>query len=541
MICATLACASDDGSDLQEADVTARTLSSHGRSIVQVLQRDFTAEKGQLWNVQGGNSLASDLVQQSPSARTWGQALSAPPRCTGSTCEPNFQLRRCQSDRDCGVSHCEVLQATSTRRGTAGERVCLGHSDEQLDVLYTLITSATRQVDIATLSPPDGRFLATFRNAVTVMADRPIVVRVLLGKVPGMNVSAEKLRAELTRDLPRNAKVQVGVAAYRVGLTSWNHAKIVSVDSRSALVGGQNFWEEHYLNSNPVHDVSLKLEGPAAGDATAFNNAIWKTLCAGTNSADLALSESGCPAQFDVRSSATATGDEAIISVGRLGALGKDPADAALVALIDSATRELAISQQDIGPLRVGVRLAAWPTEVLQALARAIAREVDISIILSNPGAMPGTITSSLEGAYGNGWSIADIGFRIKRAMYGLHEVPAWDVGEAICSHLALAPLRATDRDAWSNGANFANHAKFVMADTHVFYVGSQNLYTADLAEFGYIVDSKRAASTIKASYFDKAWQHSKRAAISGPGVANCALRMAEPMPGPNPDGGGGN
>ena len=39
--------------------------------------------------------------------------------------------------------------------------------------------------------------------------------------------------------------------------------------------------------------------------------------------------------------------------------------------------------------------------------------------------------------------------------------------------------------------------AKFMMVDTPAFYVGSQNLYTSDLAEYGYIVDGADAAGLV--------------------------------------------
>ena len=52
-----------------------------------------------------------------------------------------------------------------------------------------------------------------------------------------------------------------------------------------------------------------------------------------------------------------------MITVGRLGALGDNAADDAIVALVDSAQTTLRLSLQDIGPVGAG---AAWPEPYLR-------------------------------------------------------------------------------------------------------------------------------------------------------------------------------
>ncbi|TXL74885.1 hypothetical protein FHP25_15865 [Vineibacter terrae] len=60
----------------------------------------------------------------------------------------------------------------------------MGHSDALLDRIYGLVAQARRIVDITLLQPPpDGRFLAALRNAVTTLgrSGRSVQVRVVVG------------------------------------------------------------------------------------------------------------------------------------------------------------------------------------------------------------------------------------------------------------------------------------------------------------------------------------------------------------------------
>jgi phosphatidylserine/phosphatidylglycerophosphate/cardiolipin synthase-like enzyme len=65
-------------------------------------------------------------------------------------------------------------------------------------------------------------------------------------------------------------------------------------------------------------------------------------------------------------------------------------------------------------------------------------------------------------------------------------------------------------------------HAKFWMVDERAFYIGSENLYPAELQEFGYIVEDRSAAAQVRRDYWDQAWKWSQAAAISGDGAPSC-------------------
>ncbi len=110
-----------------------------------------------------------------------------------------------------------------------------------------------------------------------------------------------------------------------------------------------------------------------------------------------------------------------------------------------------------------------------------------------------------------------------------------------LCAHLHVAPLSATGQSAWADGRGFALHAKVVEVDDTAFYVGSQNLYIANLAEFGLIVDDASTTQDFEAQFLNNVVSYSSSRAVSG-GGSSCG---AGPTPtgddgGANPDAGNG-
>ena len=102
-------------------------------------------------------------------------------------------------------------------------------------------------------------------NAASRPADQPIIVRMMFGNIVGIPVNCDKIRKKLTKHLPHDANIQLWVGAWRRG-TSWNHAKIIAVDGRYLHTGGHNMWDYHYLKNDPVHDLSIEMEGRVAHD-----------------------------------------------------------------------------------------------------------------------------------------------------------------------------------------------------------------------------------------------------------------------------------
>jgi phosphatidylserine/phosphatidylglycerophosphate/cardiolipin synthase-like enzyme len=216
-----------------------------------------------------------------------------------------------------------------------------------------------------------------------------------------------------------------------------------------------------------------------------------------------------------------------VISVARLGALGLDPADKAMLAMIRSAQTSLKLSLQDIGPVQLGagLTLSGWPKEVLEELGRAIARGVDIYLVLSSPSSIPGGLNGA-SANYGNGWTPQDV---TEKAMEWLETRPdlipsGKNVRDLFCEHFHSAYLRFSDDATWAGGENIGNHAKFFIVDDIAFYLGSQNFYPSNLAEHGLIVDDVNMTSQIIEQYWAPLWANGGPTSVSGYEASRCGL-----------------
>jgi phosphatidylserine/phosphatidylglycerophosphate/cardiolipin synthase-like enzyme len=378
--------------------------------------------------------------------------------------------------------------------------------------------------------------LAALRNAVTYLSHKsePIRVRVIYGDIIATpETSPSEVLKSLVRDVDPASRLHVSVAQYRDGLTSWDHAKIVAADGKVAIVGGENLWTGHYLGKDPVHDLSIRVRGSAAAQANRFANELWKYTCnqgggfgGSTEVKDFPDGASGCGEPFQV-DPPKGRGKAHVIAAGRLGKIGDEASDDAMLALVDAARSRVRLSQQDIGPPHVlGVAVGGWPEPYMRAILAAIGRGVDVEVIVSNKGAEAGGLTGTLA-SYSNGYAPEEVVTQI--AAYAKDHpdlLPSGaDATDLLCQRLHVAPLRMGADDTWPDGAAFANHAKIAIVDDRAFYVGSQNWYSADLAEFGFIVDDQAATRQLVDAYYSAAWENSRRVAVSGSDAPSCVLR----------------
>ncbi|NOU27481.1 MAG: hypothetical protein HOO96_06185, partial [Polyangiaceae bacterium] len=142
-------------------------------------------------------------------------------------------------------------------------------------------------------------------------------------------------------------------------------------------------------------------------------------------------------------------------------------------------------------------------------------RGVDIQFVLSNYGSVGGTpnMFTALAATYSNGWTLQEVHETLVR--YGAAHPELLDCAapeKVVCEKIHLMNLRSSDKDVWPNGKPLALHSKIVIADERAFYLGSENLYHADLAEFGYVIDDARATKDFARAYFDKLGRYSSRA-----------------------------
>ncbi|KAL7533188.1 hypothetical protein ACHAXR_005090 [Thalassiosira sp. AJA248-18] len=424
------------------------------------------------------------------------------------------------------------------------------------DKLAEIIGRTQAWCDIMSLGPPDGKFLKAFQSALLTLANRsktsknPIVVRMLFGNIAGMPVNCNSVIKKLTKHLPKDAKLQLWVGAWRRGF-SWNHAKLIAVDGVFLHTGGHNLWDAHYLSNNPVHDLSFELEGKVARDGHRFANQQWEFIeqkqstCIGcvvdtmpdylplvlrTRVTVSEYPKGGAvptfPPQFTKSKVVNSThqarlgnpsAGAPLISIGRQGSIiyKSRPADDAILAMINSSQKIIRLVLQDLGPVCLpGTKKAlpglVWPKAYLAAIGEAIyERGVDIEMVLSNPNSIPGGLKGT-EANYGNGWDCVDVAAEIIKGIQKLHS----DVDDAKLRAMVLDNLRICfvrhDKNAkYQDGKTIGLHSKHFIVDDKCCYIGSQNLYMCDLAEWGIVVDSEEEVKKIMNDYFLPMWKNS--------------------------------
>jgi phosphatidylserine/phosphatidylglycerophosphate/cardiolipin synthase-like enzyme len=436
-----------------------------------------------------------------------------------------------------------------------------GHSDWLVWMIRDLVASAQRRVDITLLTPPpDARFLDGLRDGLRLLAEggRPVTVRLLIGHYPTEEADTGAFLKALTNGLESipNAHLSVSVAAMRSCVVfedcdsySWNHAKTISVDGVDALVGGHNMYTQDYLLDDPVHDLSMRVHGPAAASAARYSDRLWDYVCANldrkpsisvsTFVSGVGQSGTGClpppPPLPTAKPTTKTTGGVPILAVARLGAgITKDFANQSELArdlMLGAARSDIRIVQQDLG-FALGRSDTLFPDSTIDRLVDFLRRrDGDIYIVLSNQGAV-----GKSGSTYSNDVSLQTLAHHIREAVERRFEArdPHWryqirtgpdPVNALLCERLHLALFRFGPDKRWPDGMPFATHTKFWMVDDRVFYIGSDNMYPVNLQEFGYIVDDRQAAQELIDAYWTPLWQWSSRAAVSGRGVKNCIFR----------------
>jgi len=438
------------------------------------------------------------------------------------------------------------------------------HSDWFPEKICEIISRTKHWCDILSLSPPDGLFLDKFKEALQTINSRPreldekgnkkppIIIRIMFGNLIGMPTNCNAVIKELTEGLPtdESCNIRVWVGAWRRRL-SWNHAKIIAVDGRYLHTGGHNLWDRHYLKHNPVHDLSLEIEGEITHDAHIFANFQWAFIKKKQNTRWGQIAEKfpdSYPTTWKTRvivsefpvsiakefpdiytqkcvpSYEEIEGICPVIAVGRLGAVTKivdtnlrqnRPSDYALVAMINSAMRSIKMVLQDLGPIafpgtKVPLPGLVWPRNYLQALAHAIwRRNVVVNIILSNPQSRPDNLQAK-DGAYGNGYSCVDVAAKIvKQIQKSYPRAKTEELRKKVAKNLFISFIRREGKTTYEDGATIGLHSKHFIVDDTCFYVGSQNLYYSDLAEWGVIIDNAEKTADVMAEYWDPMWSSS--------------------------------
>ncbi|KAL3794545.1 hypothetical protein HJC23_008001 [Cyclotella cryptica] len=407
--------------------------------------------------------------------------------------------------------------------------------------------------DVTSLGPPDGKFMECFRSGLKTLAERsrgrekPVVVRMMFGNITGMPVNCSAVIKALTKDLPEDAHVHLWVGAWRKGF-SWNHSKMIAVDGVYLHTGGHNLWDAHYLTNNPVHDLSIEFEGKVARDGHRFADQQWafveskQRTCVGSvvdampdylpiaTKTRVTVSEypegvaSVFPPHFNKdivagtsNESRSNEKDVPLISIGRQGTIVRKsrPSDDAILAMINSSKKIIRMTLQDLGPVcipssKVALPGLKWPKAYLAAIGKAIyERGVDVEIVLSNPNSIPGGLKGT-EANYGNGWDCVDVAAEIiKRIQKQYTKVDDEKLRAMITENLRICFIRHDKQSKYADGKSIGLHSKHFIVDDTCCYIGSQNLYMCDLAEWGVVVDSEDEVKKIMEDYFVPMWNSS--------------------------------
>jgi phosphatidylserine/phosphatidylglycerophosphate/cardiolipin synthase-like enzyme len=219
---------------------------------------------------------------------------------------------------------------------------------------------------------------------------------------------------------------------------------------------------------------------------------MWRGVCANpggsswTAARKARVSTQACPL---ATAAPARTGRLPVFSVGRLGGTVSDPNDAAddaIFAMIRAARTTIRLSQQDL----LGPALPKLWHELIDELGNAMARGVQVEVLLSTPGSRP-------NGERRSGYSNGSIEQTLK-AVQGR-------VGARACGKLRVTSLGGK----WPSGHAHASHTKAIIVDDRAFYIGSQNLYSegpAKLAEHGFIVDDAGATQQLLEEYYRPAF-----------------------------------
>lgn len=469
---------------ISQLDINASFQSQGGilNSIYQYLQHISPTLDGYGYMLTTDNNLASDCILQTPNV--WGM--------------PSDQIHQ-----------------------NAGIHVA--------QEIFELIASAEQFVDITTLCPfPTGEFFQAIQNALIQLAHKsqPISIRILCGWYPQRGgVDQISYLRELIAPLVNNApNLHIYVATQRTSLftATWNHSKIVAVDGKRAILGGENLWDANYLGPYPVHDLNMKVSGPSAFYMHRFVDLIWKDVCNYSKedwksvswSQDTGIIHSCLSHSLSMRPQGV--GQTSILGIGRYGGddtFKSNPADAALVACFNAAQKSIYISQQDLG------NMSKYWEAGLEAIANAILRGIMVRIVISNDfGKASATRDpqSSKSDAYHTATQRGTI-LKIWEYLIRAAENTGYtrtEVESLFNTNFEVAVLRFGPSDYWPNGWEFANHAKFIMVDETVFYVGSENLYPANLIEYGVLIDDPATVVMMHNSYWNQLWHYSSRTAL---------------------------
>jgi len=130
-------------------------------------------------------------------------------------------------------------------------------------------------------------------------------------------------------------------------------------------------------------------------------------------------------------------------------------------------------------------------------------------MVLSNPNSIPGGLRGT-EANYGNGWDCVDVAAEIIKSIQKQYsKIDDHRLRAMVTDNLRICFIRHHKSDAYKDGMTIGLHSKHFIVDDTCCYIGSQNLYVCDLAEWGVVVDHQDEVRRIMRDYFEPLWRNS--------------------------------
>ena len=552
-------------------------------AIYEKLHEYFPRFNGITYAQPSTNYLSSDgsWMIQTPDA--WGTTLAdyhtdITTAAPGESINPLFRLPTCHTASQClGPRTC--TQPVFTHPSKSPRYLCTGPEDHFQIRMYNAIISANHTLDITTLQPSSithsafstGAFTPTLQNALIQLAVKanntktPITVRLLQGGVlpltsklknttqlqhsnffnPEKDFIKTIINSPYFPSHTRYFNLFVGTerSCYLISghcdgnsdqdspvfRVSWNHGKIIDIDHKDIITGGENFWGTDYLESKPVNDLNLEMTGPVTKGADTYINTMWgfmihhqhsqinSNICASYH--DGVLTDD-CPQLTTTPHQTTSDNSNKntdypiqamFVSKLNNGVLSKsaDASELARVIAFKNAKNNIKISQQalyfKLAPIGTPP-LHPIPTpegNTINALAIAISHNVKVDIVTSNLNGLGISYTSEVSSQYLENAITSQL-----ESVSPLFSDPTQAKAQ-IAKYLTIKTIRYSKDDP--DGNKTLSHDKLWIVDDGLFYIGSHNLYPSALQQFGVIIedDHQVAINQLENRLWNPLWNNS--------------------------------
>lgn len=195
-----------------------------------------------------------------------------------------------------------------------------------------------------------------------------------------------------------------------------------------------------------------------------------------------------------------------------------EPADQSMYQLFSMAENKIRMSLQSfslhsaLAPVEWYV--VTWDYTLFYEMAKAVRRGVTIEVVLSNPNAIAGGL-SKTEAPY-DGEDVKNVNKRLRDVLIREFYLKEVEAEALVAQKFFVTNFRFSQDEMYPDNKGvksipLPNHAKTFMVDDRLFYIGSQNQYRCNLAEFGYVVEDATVARSYIDNYWTKLWAQSKR------------------------------